>query len=1106
MDNNKNSSSRKKSKNKSSNKTMKKSSSPKQHKSDDKSSKSIKRYNEDFSKILSELETILMRQGEPFKARAYKKGEETILTMNEDIHSYKQLESKPGMGTAILKKLKEFEETGKVGYLERERNNPINVFTQVHGIGIKNAKEIIEKGITTIEELKKHEELLNNVQKKGLKYYDDLTHRIPREEIEIYDEKIQKVFDTIFASQKDDVSFEIVGSYRRGVASSGDIDLIITSKTDNKKVFADFLDGLIKEKIIIEVLSRGKVKSLTIGELEGKKARRLDFLYAPPNEYAFAVLYFTGSKAFNTIMRHHVLSKGLTLNEHGLYKMENKKKGDKISETFSSEKDIFDYLGLEYKTPEERKNGNAIVKVVNNSVKKSEEKIEQKSQAEPSVQKVLTPQKQSPKAQSISKKTSPKTLKKTTPPAVKSSPKKVKTAKKRLNKTPKVTIKKSSPKTIKKVSPNNKGKPKTITIKRKVIPKRDVKLHIKQFLSKNIDYLDKLEEPMLVKMMEHANEQYYNEKPLMNDNQYDILKEFVEKKYPKNEVLQKIGAPIIKNVKNKVTLPYFMGSMDKIKPTTNAIEKFIEKYPKDYILSVKLDGVSGLYSTENGEEKLYTRGDGRVGQDISYLIPYLRLPKKENITIRGEFIISKELFEKHYAKSFKNARNFVSGLMNSKSVNTEVMNNIDFVAYEVIQPVLKPSDQFKLMETLGVKVVHHVHCDTISNDSLSKNLVAWREGYNYIMDGVIVTHNEIYPRQEKNPEYAFAFKMVLTDQVAEAKIVDVLWSPSKDGYLKPRIRIEPIELGGVTIEYATAFNAAFVVEKKLNLGAMVKIIRSGDVIPYIQEVIEPAEEPKMPDEKYYWNSTHVDIILEDKDKNDEVLEKNIAMFFQTLKVKQLSEGTVRKLMKGGYRSICKILEMTKDDFMKIEGIQEKTATNLSTGIKTQIEKATLPVLMTASNKFEHGFGTKKFETILEGYPDIIVSQETKETKIEKLTKVKSMAKKSATNFVERIGEFTGFLENCKLTYKLETSEKIEKEYDINHVLFQKHIVMTGFRDEEFINNLKNKYNVKQSASVSKNTFALLVKSHDDDSSKVEKAKSLNVTIMTKDEFVKAYLE
>jgi len=350
MDSKTKSSSRKKSKSKSSSKTMKKTSSSIENK---------KRYNEDFSKILSELETILMRQGEPFKARAYKKGEETILTMNEDINTYKQLEGKPGMGSAILKKLKEFEETGKVGYLERERVNPINVFTQVHGIGIKNAKEIIEKGITTIEELNKHPEMLNNVQKKGLRYYEDLTHRIPREEIEVYDKQIQKVFDTIFVSQKDDVSFEIVGSYRRGLASSGDIDLIITSKLDNKKVFADFLDGLIKEKIIIEVLSRGKVKSLTIGQLEGKKARRLDFLYAPPDEYAFAVLYFTGSKAFNTIMRHHALSKGVTLNEHGLYKMENKKKGDKIVGEFLSEQDIFSYLGLEYKTPEQRKNGNA---------------------------------------------------------------------------------------------------------------------------------------------------------------------------------------------------------------------------------------------------------------------------------------------------------------------------------------------------------------------------------------------------------------------------------------------------------------------------------------------------------------------------------------------------------------------------------------------------------------------------------------------------------------------------------------------------------------------------------------------------------------------------
>ena len=95
-------------------------------------------------------------------------------------------------------------------------------------------------------------------------------------------------------------------------------------------------------------------------------------------------------------------------------------------------------------------------------------------------------------------------------------------------------------------------------------------------------------------------------------------------------------------------------------------------------------------------------------------------------------------------------------------------------------------------------------------------------------------------------------KMVLSDQVAEAKVVDIIWTPSKDGYLKPKIRIEPISLGGVKIEYATAFNAAFVETNKLGIGALVQLVRSGDVIPYIMKVSMPAENIKMPNEKYVW--------------------------------------------------------------------------------------------------------------------------------------------------------------------------------------------------------------------------------------------------------------
>ena len=102
------------------------------------------------------------------------------------------------------------------------------------------------------------------------------------------------------------------------------------------------------------------------GSTEGKEriARRIDFLYTPPDEFAFAILYFTGSKIFNTVMRQYGLGKGYTFNEHGIYKLENKKKGAKVEKEFKTEKDIFDFLGLQFKTPIERRDGRAVVSYI----------------------------------------------------------------------------------------------------------------------------------------------------------------------------------------------------------------------------------------------------------------------------------------------------------------------------------------------------------------------------------------------------------------------------------------------------------------------------------------------------------------------------------------------------------------------------------------------------------------------------------------------------------------------------------------------------------------------------------------------------------------------
>ena len=524
----------------------------------------------------------------------------------------------------------------------------------------------------------------------------------------------------------------------------------------------------------------------------------------------FAILYFTGSKAFNTMQRQRALDLGYTLNEHGMHEMKKGNKGAKVEGDFPHEQSIFKFLGMKYKEPNERLNGRSVELVdkapdVAMSDAQDIGNLETLGMAEPVVSQVQ---------ESLVEK------------------EKVKTVRKTVKKPPS-----SSPKDL-----------------------------IGRFKREGLSFLKTLTEQELGSMIEGSNQAYYgNDEPIMSDDQYDLLREYVMEKYPKNEIAKDGHVNLqMEAVKNKVNLPYEMWSMDKIKPDTGALAKWIAKYRGPYVLSCKLDGVSGMYSTEGAQPKLYTRGNGIMGQDVSHMIPYLQLPKESGIVIRGEFIIPKDVFVKKYAADFSNPRNFVAGVVNQKTVNSERIRDLDFVAYEIIKPEIKPSEQMNMFTDMDVEVVRFIVENSVSNELLSELLVEWREGYKYEIDGVICCNDQVYDRKRGNPEHAFAFKMVLGDQVAEAKVVDVIWTASKDGYLKPRVQIEPVVLGGAKIEYATGFNAKFIVDNKIGVGAVISLVRSGDVIPHILGVVRPAPEPMMPTQDYKWNDTHVDIELVDK--------------------------------------------------------------------------------------------------------------------------------------------------------------------------------------------------------------------------------------------------
>ena len=1025
-----------------------------------------KRYNEEFIVLMEKLNNIMLKQGEPFRARAYQKAQETIMSYPENIYFVNQLKDKPGIGPTIMDKLDEYVKTGTLNIFEKEKTNPINILGDIYGVGPKKSKELVDAGIKTINELRERQnELLNDIQIVGLKYYEQILKRIPRTEIEEYEKMFKEYFNKVVnactnactaakPNGSPDDNFEIVGSYRRGATESGDIDVIITGATGT--VYKSFIEQLIKAGIILEVLSRGPSKTLVIAKLPvSGYARRVDFLYAPPNEFAFAILYFTGSKIFNTVMRQYSIDKGYTFNEHGIYKLENNKKGEKVENSekeFKTEKDIFDFLGLQYKTPTERRDGRDISPYINVG-------------GEIIVLNKLSPTQITTSSPPIKKNT---TLKK----------------------------KKTSPKQhIKLIETIEKQNLEIETNTEQTITILQI---IDNFKHNGISVLEQLNEKQLNNIIRTSNSKYYNDTPIMTDNQFDIIKEFILKKYPNNTIIGEIGAEV---ERNKVLLPYEMPSMDKIKPDTSALNKWVTNFKGPYLLSCKLDGVSGLYTTEGDTPKLYTRGNGKVGQDVSHLIPYLRLPKTKSIVIRGEFIISKDIFTKKYKTTFANPRNMVAGIINHKYISDTIID-LRFVAYEVIDLKNNPSRQMKFLETIDVERVLYQVTNTLSNEMLSATLINWRNSYIYEIDGVIVTNDAIYPRKSGNPDHAFAFKMVLSDQIAEAKVVDVIWTPSKDGYLKPRVQIEPIRLGGVTIEFATGFNGAFIKENKIGIGTIIEIIRSGDVIPHIKAVTVPAEEAKMPSVPFKWNNTHVDVMLENILDDPTVKEKNITMFFRGIEVEGLSSGNIARLIKADYTTVPEIIHMTEQDFLNIEGFKNKLTNKIYTGIKEKLIKASIINLMAASNIFGRGFSEKKIEFVIDEIPDILISKKTNNEKINAVASVKGMSNKSAETFVYQIDDFKAFLIECDLEYKLyETS--IKTNMDETHLLFNKSIVLTGTRDETIINFLKY-VGAKQSSSVSKNTFLVIAKNKDDDTGKTEEARKLNVPIMTIEEFIKGY--
>lgn len=656
-------------------------------------------------------------------------------------------------------------------------------------------------------------------------------------------------------------------------------------------------------------------------------------------------------------------------------------------------------------------------------------------------------------------------------------------------------------------------------------------------------------------IIKHVNNLYYNSgtsewSDVVYDNVITILKDKYNIDFTSN-----IGAPIIDG--NTVELPYFLGSMNKYK-TQKEINNWEKKYKGPYVISAKLDGISALYANN----KLYTRGNGSYGRDISYLLMFLNLPYLENMAFRGELIMKKSTFSKKYSSKYANSRNLVCGIINRKfnHSETELYNDIDFVIYDIYSTdALNFSKKINVLEyynnftSISFPIVNFiVNENDLSTTNCDNILKLWKNDYDYEIDGIIITNNDDFtPPTTGNPNYAFAYKNNdISIDMNEGVVKQVIWNVSKDNYLKPKIQLAyPITCDNSKVEFVTGFNAKYILQKRIKPGTKLLIGLSGNVIPHIFKVYNSGVLPLSLDydldsqenkdylpnisESYIWSKNNVDLICVNKDNYISVIKRNM-MFFKTMDFKcNLQETTLINV----YNSLQKyklhdILNLSLDEWVSVEKVGEKKANTIMTHIKEKLDynqeskdKNLFIKYLVGSQELDRGFAIKKVKLYINYLFNLSLTSDFDFTQIynnEYLTskidfilimvenkEAKQITSNGMKSFVNGLIKFNTFMNNLKTntvsinipsvqSLILLFVENDKEEVKTNTKSYN--IVFSGFRNKDLQDKVEEKGH-KIVDTLTKTTHMLVVKDKNKISTKIKKANANNIPVYTIKEFL-----
>ncbi|KAL6861744.1 hypothetical protein ACP4OV_017444 [Aristida adscensionis] len=327
--------------------------------------------NRNITKIFGRLIDIYRALGDDRRSFSYYKAIPVIEKLPFKIESVDQVKNLPAIGKSLKDHINEIVTTGKLSKLDHFENDEkvrtISLFGEVWGVGPATALKFYEKGHRTLDDLRK-DESLTNAQRIGLKFFDDIKQRIPRHDVSEMEKLLQDVGKDILPG----VIIVCGGSYRRGKASCGDMDVVITHPDGESHVgfLPKFVQRLkeinfLREDLIFSIHSVDGTDSgvdtyFGLCTYPGRELRhRIDLKVYPRNRYAFGLLAWTGNDVLNRRLRILAESKGYILDDTGLY-LATKGSGGKHAGRSDAivnchtEKDVFDTLGFPWLEPHER--------------------------------------------------------------------------------------------------------------------------------------------------------------------------------------------------------------------------------------------------------------------------------------------------------------------------------------------------------------------------------------------------------------------------------------------------------------------------------------------------------------------------------------------------------------------------------------------------------------------------------------------------------------------------------------------------------------------------------------------------------------------------------